>query len=1012
MIRNQRIIANAGSGKTYKLTSRYLELLALGEPPERIVALTFTRKAAGEFLEKIFSRLLEDESAEGLARLRVMVEKLPLLALGTLDGFFGRMVRAFPFECGLAGEIVLLDEHSLALARRQVLDLVFRGHAEDNDAFDEFLDLIRKQNRNSEGRDVTDTLAQEIEALHERYLLTPPGRPWGDAGAIWPGGSPFLDAPAVGPLAEEFARVLPPCDDEAYRERWENLLAGLRALRPGSPAGEAALKFALQALDPPADKSGGFYLKVHGNKRFAFALDSRPLVVSLGRAILRLELESHLTRSRALYDLVGRFEAPYQEMVRSAGRLTFTDITGLLASAGGAVWGGQSLRPFDRQEMDFRLDATYDHWLLDEFQDTSRLQWLAVRNLVDEVVQSDTGRRSFFYVGDTKQAIYTWRGGDPRLFDEISDHYNGSGTERIDTSESLAISRRSVPEILDAVNALFDPGHLSRLAEEMGIPGITLERWKSAWRDHEAFHQGAGRGCVLWKQLDEGGAEALDRETAKLLSGLAPASRGLSCAVLVRTNTRVLSVIEALRAEGIEARSEGRFCPCSDNDLGAALLSLFRALAHPADTLSLEHVKMTPLRPLVEQPDFPLGALRLLRAEGFAGAVAAWLEGLPSNAFSAGRSREFLQACADFDARRGGVGTIDEFTQFAQSFVSTEDPADGAVRVLTIHASKGLDFDMVVLPDLEGLAVASRRKEAPVHLQADRHGRVEWGMELPPQKICDADPVLREAAAEVLAADTYEHLCLYYVALTRAKHGLYLLSSRQKADSKRRDFNRLLHGTFPSEGDAFLSGNPGWPALVSPEKKARPECEFSPLPGPPPTEALPDFPSRRLALQPFGQSASLALGTEVHAALAGLTWLDEPGPALDRLSPAARVLVADFLATPAATALFTRPEGGVTLWREQAFDVLLDGRWISGVFDRVVISGETAEIIDFKTDGAHLAKAHGEQMDLYRRSLGILTGLPLENISASLVNLRKGEKVTVNAGRKQSPIVGLPLSDL
>ena len=71
--------------------------------------------------------------------------------------------------------------------------------------------------------------------------------------------------------------------------------------------------------------------------------------------------------------------------------------------------------------MNFRLDSSFDHWLLDEFRDTSRLQWQALRDLVDEIIQSDSGRRSFFYVGDTKQAIYSWRGGDPRLFDEVSD---------------------------------------------------------------------------------------------------------------------------------------------------------------------------------------------------------------------------------------------------------------------------------------------------------------------------------------------------------------------------------------------------------------------------------------------------------------------------------------------------------------------------------------------------------------------------------------------------------------
>jgi len=74
--------------------------------------------------------------------------------------------------------------------------------------------------------------------------------------------------------------------------------------------------------------------------------------------------------------------------------------------------------------IDFRLDAEIDHWLLDEFQDTSFGQWSVLRNLVDEALQDPTGARSFFFVGDVKQAIFAWREGDPRLFREIFDHYN------------------------------------------------------------------------------------------------------------------------------------------------------------------------------------------------------------------------------------------------------------------------------------------------------------------------------------------------------------------------------------------------------------------------------------------------------------------------------------------------------------------------------------------------------------------------------------------------------------
>ncbi|MFZ4683030.1 MAG: UvrD-helicase domain-containing protein, partial [Terrimicrobiaceae bacterium] len=476
-LKNQRIIANAGSGKTYRLVSRYLELLKRGEPAERIIALTFTRKAAGEFLDRIFQRLRAGSAAgdaesgltaaECAAHLRQLIEKLPRLALGTLDSFFGRMVRAFPFECGLAGEITLMDGHALDLARREALDALFRGQADDA-AFAAFLDLIRQQNRNSEGRNVTESLSREIDALHEGFLMTPPDRRWGDPATIWPEGCALLSGNQLPALLTSFETVLfeshGDLTDE-FRRHWENLFQDLRALRPGSAVPERAVKFALRALNPPSTSKDpeGFYLTVFGNKRFAFSARERPLAASLGRAILRIEIEGRLARSRALYDLVARFEQPYQELVRQSGRLTFADITGLLAAAEGAVWGGAAARPFDRQQMDFRLDATYDHWLLDEFQDTSRLQWEALRNLVDEVVQSDTGRRSFFYVGDTKQAIYTWRGGDPWLFDEIAEYYNASGTQRIDTGEALDISRRSVPEILETVNTIFDPAHLGRL---------------------------------------------------------------------------------------------------------------------------------------------------------------------------------------------------------------------------------------------------------------------------------------------------------------------------------------------------------------------------------------------------------------------------------------------------------------------------------------------------------------------------------------------------------------------
>src|SRR5688572_3887286 len=128
------ILASAGSGKTYALTNRYVRLLAHGAKPERIAALTFTRKAAGEFFDEILRKLAraaEDgtaakklateiglpalQAADFLRLLREVTQAMHRLNLGTPDSFFARIVRAFPLELGLGGDFEVLQEHAARL---------------------------------------------------------------------------------------------------------------------------------------------------------------------------------------------------------------------------------------------------------------------------------------------------------------------------------------------------------------------------------------------------------------------------------------------------------------------------------------------------------------------------------------------------------------------------------------------------------------------------------------------------------------------------------------------------------------------------------------------------------------------------------------------------------------------------------------------------------------------------------------------------------------------------------
>ena len=144
MIPHEIINASAGTGKTWQLTVRWIAILAAGNPPESIAALTFSRAAAGEFFARIIGRLAEaaadekscrklaaDTGAAGLdcgrclVLLRQVIDAMPSLLLGTLDSFFVRIVRAFPFELGLSGEFAILDEHRQKVERLRVCEGVF-----------------------------------------------------------------------------------------------------------------------------------------------------------------------------------------------------------------------------------------------------------------------------------------------------------------------------------------------------------------------------------------------------------------------------------------------------------------------------------------------------------------------------------------------------------------------------------------------------------------------------------------------------------------------------------------------------------------------------------------------------------------------------------------------------------------------------------------------------------------------------------------------------------------------
>jgi len=1041
------ILASAGSGKTYALTSRYVRLLAGGAPPERIVALTFTRKAAAEFFDEIVNKLAraaaDDTAAHQLAReigapgmaeadflrlLRGMVDAMHRLHLGTLDSFFAQIVRSFPIELGLAGDFAIMETHDGRFERRRVLRRMFaRAGAGLTPAQEDFIEAFKRATFGVDEKQLAARLEDFLDSHGETYLEAPRAELWGSAERIWPAGCEWLEqAGGRARAAGEFRSALPwAALDEKQRKRLEAFFAELPAWAPGAPLPDPVAYVVGNAL-----KAGlGSAEIVVERKKVALPGPASAALQALVGGVVGAELGRRLEMTRGIFAVLRGYEAVYHETVRRRGRLTFADVQRLLLPEGGApvlsatAGTGDPDQPnpagLGRLAIDFRLDAQFDHWLLDEFQDTSHGQWSVLRNLIDEAVQDPTGRRSFFYVGDVKQAIFAWRAGDPRLFREIFSHYNAGGVAAI-AETHLTRSWRSGPAVIAMVNRVFGAGSvIARL-----FPADAAERWSQEWRAHESARPVLG-GYAALRRVE--GVRGRFGETLRLLQEAQAAARGLSVAVLVQKNDTAAALADFLRREGrMQAIAESDLRIGADNPFTCAILAMLRAAAHPGDTLAWEHVAMTPAATVLAREGLDRRdalTARLLgevHTEGFERTVERWLQRLepvlaPDDVFSRERGRQLAEAARVFDET--GRRDVAEFCEFAASHAVREAEAPGVVRVMTVHKAKGLGFDFVILPDLEGQRLAQRREGLAVQKGPERS--VEWVLDLPSKEFCAQDEVLRAHVAAAEADACYEALCVLYVAMTRAKRAVVVLVDPAKPESISVNYPRLLSETL---GETWEDGDAAWYEKLPKAAAPAPRAEaLAPLAAVCPR--TPRLPARTPSALRRGEIAGSALfpsegvgaeqfGSAVHELLARVEWWDEAEAGTwvsarraEGFDPAALDEAVAVLRAPELSGVFARPRGPAEVWREKVFDAIFDGAWVTGVFDRVIVERDAAgrairaAVFDFKTDrradAALALQRHAPQLRVYRHAAAQLAGLPESEVGCDLVLTMGSRRVRV-----------------
>ncbi|HMP73262.1 MAG TPA: UvrD-helicase domain-containing protein [Kiritimatiellia bacterium] len=1071
-IEHRLFMASAGSGKTFQLAHRFIRLLALGADPGRILALTFARKAAGEMFDKILGRLADAASDPGIAAetaalielpelgpddfarlLGDLVRAMPRLQIATLDSFIIGIVRSFSLELGIEPDFSLSDESGFdgLRLRTETLRGLLGSSAMTRLEREAFLEAFKLATWGHEERGAARYLDRYIASHHALLLQLPHAHQWGEPATIWEGHPPWYFAlEDTGPAVEVIRTWITEVSgtDKRLMTWWTGLVDWMVNYDPssGQTVSDASGKFQriLAAVECPDEPS---VIRSYGKDCLLTREVCEAWRQVLG-SMVRREVESSLRRTTGLYRLLALYEERYDRLIRRRGNLTFQDAVHLLAGCSLAT--GESGGGENRLWIDYRLDRRIDHWLLDEFQDISTLQWQVLENLIDEVLQDPEGDRSFFCVGDIKQSIYRWRGANPRLMLHLRDHYR-----RALIAETLSISYRSSPAVLDTVNQVF--GNLPVAAAMGADQEKAFMEWSALWTNHRPRPNVSRSGYTALLEYESPEGEQGTHEerfavVASLLNQIRPLERGLSVGILVRANTTGNALAPYLRiaCPGMAVALEGSFS-LADSMAVLVLLSLVRAIAHPGDTEAWGHLAMSPLHSDLpatgaERGTFVREGLQTLQRHGFSGLLRPWAirltETMAPCAFSRGRIDELLAAADTFDAR--GESDPDAFLAFMEGYSLREQRAR-AIRIMTVHQAKGLEFDMVILADLQ-----SRGGGGEVFLTGNAHdpqAAPAWTMKRPRNGMVDADPVLARENLHLEAEEEFESLCVLYVAMTRAAEALYLVTSYPGKDSKVLSHAGLIKKCFGHDVNSTTGEStvmpPGLPVRLMHESDSgqRGWYEAHPLRAREASEPLPviqmvravapvefdrkspstEAEAPREARQVFSTTArdSRAIGRGVHEVFERIEWLEEGAMerALaewkaarlpdDSVAEAVGRHLACALATVAAQNCLRKPEAPhAETWREDGFDVLLDRTWITGTFDRVVLTRDekggflSGEIVDFKTnqitaehDETYWRDHYAPQLNLYRRVLATLTGLDPRKITTRLLFTQTGSVV-------------------
>jgi exodeoxyribonuclease V beta subunit len=697
--------ASAGSGKTYALSIRYIALLFLGQNPSSILAATFTKKAANEMKQRVLkflkslpfdSQLVENLSkASGLSSQEILSKQPVVLEkfiksqnyIVTLDSFFNSILRSCSLEIGLDANFAIKDNAHEELQEHFLKELKSSSQ----------LTTLSKLSLNLQKRKASEVM----DLLALLYQLD-----------------------AILPDSSYSAYNLKELEGKIDSLRLE-ILEKIKALG----VSKSAINIFAKEEFKDFITQGVFEKESLSEHRF-FAkylkqdesLDGSFLALKELIANYHIKLEQTLLYY--IFELYNGYKSSRLTQIGANGELDFNDIlyyTYRLISS-----------EITKDFIYFKLDSKFKHILLDEFQDTSSLQFLILEPLIEEIFagRGSSDFRSFFYVGDTKQSLYRFRGGVEELFEYLANRYNIE-------IENLDTNYRSAKNIVEFTNRCFRDtigGYVDQKAHskiEGYVEVIKSEDLLQKCKERVEFYLQHGAklediailvfankdGVVVQEYLDRYNIASILKTSSSL-----------------KFNPKIAALVGVLEYMITNQR-----------------LSIEPFLNHLGlDTINLEHLnfKSSPfelLDYLVREYRYFDNDLNILKLLDFAKNYA----------------------------------TIEEFLyEFGRSNITLSKSSQRGLQIMTIHGSKGLEFKYTIVLDRLGGRAPTKdmlmfNYKSPVKIDKIyyKHSKKENFL-----------PNYKEALIWQKELALKDRLNLLYVAITRAELALSVITKDRASE--------------------------------------------------------------------------------------------------------------------------------------------------------------------------------------------------------------------------------------